>query len=136
MRGPTQARWYTLYWGRHVRLRGVPAPQPQPLEDTYDGHTYVFLHDALDKAQRVEVRLPSGAAYPSTREAAFSGRLVAEATCDCGADPRLLVDTTASRWTPQTIAGLVVATMGVLVFVVSLRHWLERRRSAGASGGP
>jgi len=38
------------------------------------------------------------------------------------------VNTTASRFTGATIAGLVVGAMGVFVFAAALRHWLERRR--------
>jgi hypothetical protein len=35
----------------------------------------------------------------------------------------------ASRWHGGSIAGLVVAAMGVFVFTVALRHWLKERRA-------
>ena len=38
------------------------------------------------------------------------------------------LDTTASRFTGASIAGLVVGAMGVFVFNVALRHWLGQRR--------
>lgn len=41
----------------------------------------------------------------------------------------VIVDTTASRFTGASIAGLVVGAMGVFVFTVALRHWLRERRS-------
>ncbi|MHC4502893.1 MAG: hypothetical protein ACYTFI_06280 [Planctomycetota bacterium] len=49
-----------------------------------------------------------------------------------GDDPGFLVfylDTTASRFTGASIAGLVVGAMGVFVFAVALRHWLSERRA-------
>jgi len=41
----------------------------------------------------------------------------------------LAVDTTRSRFTGASIAGLVVGAMGVFVFTVALRHWLNERRA-------
>jgi len=38
------------------------------------------------------------------------------------------VDTRLHRFTGASIAGLVVGAMGVFVFTVALRHWLEHRR--------
>ena len=38
-----------------------------------------------------------------------------------------IIDTTASRFTGASIAGLVVGAMGVFVFAVALRHWLNQR---------
>jgi len=40
----------------------------------------------------------------------------------------LVVDTTASRFTGASIAGLVVGAMGVFVFTVALLHWLGEWR--------
>jgi hypothetical protein len=42
------------------------------------------------------------------------------------------IDTTASRFTGATIAGLVVGAMGAFVFGAALGHWLNRRRAFGA----
>jgi hypothetical protein len=41
------------------------------------------------------------------------------------------VDGTVSRFTGASIAGLVVGAMGVFVFTVALRHWLNQRRTFG-----
>lgn len=58
----------------------------------------------------------------------FTGRVVIARS---GTWPIWLVDTTASRFHPASIAGLVVGPMGVFVFVVVLRDWLIRRRGVG-----
>jgi len=57
-------------------------------------------------------RLPMGSAAP-----------------DCIADGTPVVDTTASRFHPASIAGLVVGAMGVFVFGLYLRRWLDERRA-------
>jgi hypothetical protein len=41
------------------------------------------------------------------------------------------LDTTASRWHPASIAGLVVGAMGVFVFGTALRQWRRERRAYG-----
>ena len=41
------------------------------------------------------------------------------------------VDTTASRFHPASIAGLVVGAMGVFVFGLYLRMWVKERREGG-----
>jgi len=41
----------------------------------------------------------------------------------------IAIDTTASRFHGASIAGLVVGAMGVFVFTVALRHWLNQRRA-------
>jgi hypothetical protein len=46
---------------------------------------------------------------------------------------RLTIDTSASRFHPASIGGLVVGAMGVFVFGLHLRAWL-RERKALASG--
>ena len=40
-----------------------------------------------------------------------------------------VVDTTASRFHPASVAGLVVGAMGVFVFALYLRRWLTERRA-------
>jgi hypothetical protein len=40
----------------------------------------------------------------------------------------LCIDTTASRFTGASVAGLVIGAMGASVFAVALRHWLGERR--------
>jgi len=50
---------------------------------------------------------------------------------DCIADGTPVVDTTASRFHPASIAGIVVGAMGVFVFVFGLylRRWVKERRA-------
>ncbi len=38
------------------------------------------------------------------------------------------LEMSAGRFTPPSVAGLVVGAMGVFVFTVALRHWLGERR--------
>lgn len=42
-----------------------------------------------------------------------------------------LVDATASRFTGESVAGLFVGAMGVLVFALAFRHWLTHRKTPG-----
>ena len=44
----------------------------------------------------------------------------------------LYLDGCASRFHPASVAGLIVGTMGVLVFGIVLRRWLRERRSVRA----
>ena len=39
------------------------------------------------------------------------------------------VNADVGRWTGASIAGLVVGAIGVFVFAVALRYWLNRRRA-------
>ncbi|MHC5056349.1 MAG: hypothetical protein ACYTKD_16745 [Planctomycetota bacterium] len=49
----------------------------------------------------------------------------------------LFCDTTRSRWTGASVAGLVVGAMGVVIFTLHLRRWLSVRRGpAGSEGTP
>jgi hypothetical protein len=41
----------------------------------------------------------------------------------------LMLDSSASRFTGASVAGLVVGAMGVFVFAVALRHWHGERRA-------
>ncbi len=65
------------------------------------------------------------------REVEFVGRFIRHDGLPGGSETPLqhvVVDTTASRFTGASIAGLVVGAMGVFVFAVALRHWLGERR--------
>ncbi len=43
----------------------------------------------------------------------------------------LIIDTTASRFHPASIAGLVVGIMGVFIFGLYLRRWVKERTEGG-----
>jgi hypothetical protein len=43
-----------------------------------------------------------------------------------------VIDTTAGRLVPESVAGLVVAAMGLLVFTLYLKKWLADRRAFDA----
>lgn len=44
-----------------------------------------------------------------------------------------VVDGTRGRFTGQSVAGLLLGTMGIFVFAAAIRHWLERRRPVRTS---
>jgi len=73
--------------------------------------------------------LPEGASPE-----AVHGRVVAETSMGSVAMRYLAVDTTASRWTGASVAGLVVGAMGVSIFALHLKRWLRVRRLAVAAG--
>jgi len=60
-------------------------------------------------------------------DAVFTGRVRHGSV---GGSPECAVDTTASRFHPASIGGLVVGAMGVFVFAVYMREWLRARRAA------
>jgi hypothetical protein len=43
---------------------------------------------------------------------------------------QLIIDTTASRFHPASVAGLVVGAMGAFIFSLYLRSWLRERKAA------
>ena len=98
----------------------------------------VFPLDWRGMREVLLLRTPPGDAYvcvlisaddppPSGAHVAYVGRaLVTEDEGDRG--KRFRLDASANRFTGASIAGLVVAAMGVWVFSVALRHWLGERR--------
>jgi hypothetical protein len=88
-----------------------------PVEDTY----VAFL-----------VSLPRGTAPQQQGHSIhYRGRMVPLSRWVAGGDS-LVLDTTASRFTWQSITGLVVGAIGVFVFVFFLWRWLNRRRAVCA----
>jgi hypothetical protein len=67
-----------------------------------------------------------GYALHANVETTFSGRELGEST---GTTVRDFLDTTASRFHPASIAGLVVGAMGVFIFGLYLRRWLVERKA-------
>jgi hypothetical protein len=58
----------------------------------------------------------------------YSGRMVGRVEDGSENHSTLfIIDTTASRWHGASIAGLVVGAMGVFVFAVALKAWLNQR---------
>jgi len=49
---------------------------------------------------------------------------------DMGGLPLAIIDTTASRLHPTSIAGLVVGAMGCFILGLYLRRWLRERKAA------
>jgi len=43
----------------------------------------------------------------------------------------MIVDTTASRFHPASVAGVVGGAMGAFVFGLYLRRWVKERRAGG-----
>ena len=79
------------------------------------GWVYVIVPDRL-----AEARWPS--------EVRFTGRVgMLPWTRHPGSEP-IAVDTTCSRWTGQSVAGLAVGAMGLLVFGTAFGDWRKRRR--------
>ena len=77
----------------------------------------------------VEVDVPRHDLPAPWRHGEWTGR-VTVASSAVYAMPRL--DTTASRFAPESVAGLVVGAWGLFIFGLYLRRWLAERR--GVSG--
>ena len=71
--------------------------------------------------------LPASEPMPEhRREVRLVGRI---GYCPKDGFPSFLsLDTTASRFHPASITGLIVGAMGVAVFVMCLRTWLRERK--------
>jgi len=113
----------------YLCLRGKVAIMDAPL--TEDSVAVSFWTGPLE-AISVDLVPPSGAGLKENAEVRLYGRLVpshrsrpSEPTEYWG----FAFSTAASRFTGVSIAGLVVGAMGVFVFAVALRHWIERRRA-------
>ncbi len=65
----------------------------------------------------------------STERLVLRGRLVEDRIPHSGPYP-LKLDTTASRFHPASIAGIVVGVMGCFIFGLYLRGWMRERRAA------
>ncbi len=100
-------------------------------EETRDGLTFM-----TDEPRDLPASIRTGRVRVSARKP-----LVFYPVPKAGLDPTLYdedngeqsevsvrIDTTASRFTGASVAGLAVGAMGLLVFTVALRHWLGERR--------
>jgi hypothetical protein len=108
--------------GRYVRLIGTSAASlswDRPLNRYFvSGERGYVLVDATE----------SRPYWGSDIDVVFEGRVV-----ERGA--HLLVDATASRWHPASIAGLVVGAMGVFIFGLYLQGWLRGRKALAGQPG-
>jgi hypothetical protein len=111
--------------GAHVAVIGRPG------EASSAGHEKVWIHvHETDKgffSQRLFAGRLTSFAGPDKNfiVSLISGVVMAEPPYHF-----YVIDTTESRWHGASIAGLVVGAMGVFVFTVALRHWLNQRRAA------
>jgi len=72
--------------------------------------------------------------YGMGQDVTFHGRLVLSEFWWVGVVgiAPLSLDSTAGRWHPASVGGLVVGAMGALVFGLYLRSWLRARRTHAA----
>jgi hypothetical protein len=142
--------------GEYVRLRGVVAHVMRVKATSYyAGFRSCWVADGPERDRIVEVLLPATWraeaakkwASPEAWEkgvvganAVFIGRFVRHhgelTTMNIPSIQHAVVDTTASRFHPASVAGLVVGAMGMLVFSLYLRRWVIARRTAPESKTP
>ena len=89
-------------------------------------------YEGIRCAEDMHVIISSGALYEEGETVTFTGRvLVEEDSTDYPDIVAACLDTTASRFHPASIAGLVVAAMGAFVFGLYLRRYMKERRVGG-----
>jgi hypothetical protein len=109
---------------------------------------YVAPVEVYDRDARLDIVYVSSADVPlESRREGVAIEVTGRVGCDdwiwrdCfnlgpqgGPHPRAFfgVDSTASRFTGASIAGLVVGAMGVFVFAVALGHWLNQHKALKA----
>ncbi len=146
--------------GEYVRLRGVVVFAGPPRADAteYPDYWLCGVADTLDYERCVEVLLPPSSAFVALcaeaakewvsietwgkgivgEEAVFVGRFVQHeglySKTDSDSIQYAAIDTTASRFHPATIAGLMVGAMGLFVFGMAFRHWRRERRWSREKG--
>jgi hypothetical protein len=122
----------------YVTVQGRAGNTDGPSEGTVG---FVTLKDPLDIRQRLSVKVPRLTAYRYGDRLRVTGRMSLAGDVQralAGLEPFYVfsqLDTTASRFHPTSIAGLVVGAMGCFIFGLYLRSWL-RERKALACGLP
>ncbi len=125
----TKGGWHTWpyalgYVRVHGRFRWAQVPAANPSGVPYLEH----IVDVDHPCSTVYARLLSGEDRPDDgAEVVLTCRVV-----DMDADGRPILDATASRFTWQSIAGLVVGAIGCFVLAVAVRHWLRQRKARAA----
>ena len=116
--------------GRYVKLRGISTGKvwTHPY-----GRSYLFVDDPTDEREEAQVCISQGQTADRGAAVSFAGRVAFhDRCCGCGQGLFVTVDTTASRFTGASVAGLVVGAMGVFVFAVAFRDWLGECRAPEA----
>ncbi|MHC4198595.1 MAG: hypothetical protein ACYSU0_01190 [Planctomycetota bacterium] len=85
---------------------------------------YIFDHDVAMGLWNTELLSPPPGSPAQRARVALRGRLLLRNQYGMN---KLVLDPNASRFHGASIAGIVVGAMGVFVFSVALRHWLEQR---------
>ncbi|GAH67082.1 unnamed protein product, partial [marine sediment metagenome] len=115
--------------GRCVRLVGISGD----IWTHPDRSSYLLVHDPSDERYTARVCMSEGQSSQKVVLSSFVGRLVfRDECCGCGRSLFVAVDCATSRFTGQSVAGLVVGAMGAAVFTVALWHWLRERRAGKA----
>jgi hypothetical protein len=121
--GPLNGR-YGLISGR-IRLATIRrwcSKAPIRLDqDESPAHHFVAL-ESTSGVMGVRVLADQGREFLPGQEVVLRGRLTHVARS-------LAIDTTASRFTGASIAGLVVGAMGCFIFGLYLRGWLRERKA-------
>lgn len=126
--------------GKYVRLRGKLRPGEPPgirlADPRANGldHVPVAVRGFENGGEIALVCLPERCGRPEGEEADFDGRVVIMVVMPAiGGEVEvddylvLVVDTTRSRFTGASIAGLVVGAWGVFIFAAAFLHWHKRR---------
>ncbi len=107
--------------GKYVRVRGLVVSTLSVDKQT----RFLYLANAQEPDVQAMVRVRNASELDGQLEA--TGRVMKLSGYEWWHGYPPVVDTTASRFTGASVAGLVVGAMGVFVFAVALRHWLGER---------
>ncbi|MHC5053108.1 MAG: hypothetical protein ACYTKD_00145 [Planctomycetota bacterium] len=115
----------------YVRIHGVPEKGPWTIRPGRDACIFVRFNRP-DNGCAFDVAFEDGGKVPGTgRVQSVRGRIDAQRRIVLRpGDDRLglfVVDTMASRFTGESVAGLVVGAMGCLIFTLYLRRWIRER---------
>ena len=114
-------------YAHYAEVRGLPAPMLLPSD--YRGYSELLVSTG-EGGEYSCVLLQSDATLPPPgRAVCFSGRVLMTDLHEPESLRRLRVDATASRFTWQSITGIVLGATGVLVFGLAVWHWLKKRRA-------
>ena len=133
---PVERAGIIFDWWRPALIdRYVVARLTQRSEWCEDDGSYT-ISKVGDESVTIESTLPPGTPTPAPdEEIVLVGRviIVFNRICKNGlveqSGPRLVLDITASRFHPASIAGLVVGAMGCFIFGLYLRGWLRERKA-------
>ncbi|MHC4250473.1 MAG: hypothetical protein ACYS9X_15200 [Planctomycetota bacterium] len=95
-----------------------------------------YVHASARGGDRVVVDRASGGTAVGPGSVDLYGRVYVYWPSYGTYERGLRIDSTASRFHPASVAGLVVAVFGALVFALYLRRWLVERRPEGEPTNP